>query len=210
MDQSPSQGKKWALTQQAFDQLLARLDPDRDRAAQEYELIRRKLMEFFDGWGCAFSEDYADETMNRVARIINEGKEISNLNSYYFLGVARNVLKEYWRKQKKESAGLDLSPPFQAGGMGESEQSQAMERCMEQCLQRLPPADREFIIAYYEGEKRQKIEAKKKLAERLGLTSLQMRKRAFRIRSELKACANECLNHLRTGGNRFDVFASII
>jgi hypothetical protein len=92
MDHSSWQKRKWHLTPKAFDQLLAQLHIDREQAAQEYERVRRRLLEFFDEWGCLSPEDCADETMNRIARIIDEGMEVRDLNSCYFLGEARPVL----------------------------------------------------------------------------------------------------------------------
>jgi RNA polymerase sigma factor (sigma-70 family) len=210
MDGSPLKKGQWVLTQQAFDQLLARLDSDRDRAAQEYERIRRKLLAFFDGRGCESSDEQVDEAMNRVARIIEEGREVVDLNSYYFLGVARNVLREYWRKKEQEVMAFDRQARQQFQAPGEPDYPPAMQQCMERCLQSLPPPQREFITMYYVGEKREKIETKKNLAERLGMTSLQIRKRAFKIRTALKECADQCLHQRSTGGNKFDHFASHI
>ena len=56
----------WALSQEAFDRLLAWLDPDRDRAGERYEEIRRKLIGIFLRRGCSTAEDLTDEAINRV------------------------------------------------------------------------------------------------------------------------------------------------
>jgi hypothetical protein len=55
------------LTPHEFETLLTRLDPDRDRAAQGYELLRRKLVKFFERNKCAGTEALADETIDRAA-----------------------------------------------------------------------------------------------------------------------------------------------
>src|SRR5437667_247442 len=60
--------KKWSLTQSAFDKFLACLDQDRDGAGLRYELIRSKLINYFDWRDCPSPEDHADETINRVVR----------------------------------------------------------------------------------------------------------------------------------------------
>jgi len=60
--------KDWLLTQEAFDNLLAWLDPDRERAGQKYEDIRFKLIRNFARRGCSIAEDLTDETINRVSR----------------------------------------------------------------------------------------------------------------------------------------------
>jgi len=48
-----------------------------------------------------------------------------------------------------------------------------------------------LILRYYQGEQRAKIENRRALAERLGLTINALRIRASRIRSRLEACVIE-------------------
>src|SRR5262249_35815848 len=60
--------RRWALTQEAFDKLLAALGPDRESAAEKYLEVRSNLIRFFEFRGCPFPEDHADETINRVAK----------------------------------------------------------------------------------------------------------------------------------------------
>src|SRR5204863_6195928 len=67
-DTKPVQGKPSGLTRESFEILLAQLDPDRERAGELYETIRRKLIRLFEWRGCACPEDLADETFNRGAR----------------------------------------------------------------------------------------------------------------------------------------------
>ena len=71
--------QKWSLTQTAFDRLLASLDSDRDIAADRYLRMRRNLVRLFEWRGCSTPEEYADETINRCARKIQEGEEIRDL-----------------------------------------------------------------------------------------------------------------------------------
>jgi hypothetical protein len=44
MDDAIPPTEKWVLTREAFERLLAWLDPDRERAGQKYEKIRQKLV----------------------------------------------------------------------------------------------------------------------------------------------------------------------
>jgi hypothetical protein len=55
------QRRKWYLTQEAFDQFLLLLDPDRDRARELYGTLRRNLVQLFVWRRCRDSEDHADE-----------------------------------------------------------------------------------------------------------------------------------------------------
>src|SRR4030095_8986131 len=56
------------LSARALRLLLARLDPDPDRAGAAYEALRRALVKFFDWRGARVPEEGADETLDRLAR----------------------------------------------------------------------------------------------------------------------------------------------
>ena len=64
--------KQWSLTKEAFDSLLSWLDPDREWAGEKYEVIRARLIKVFAYRGCHTPEELADETINRVAKKIDE------------------------------------------------------------------------------------------------------------------------------------------
>ena len=72
MDSVPFK-KDWSITPAAFERLLQELDPAREAAAEKYELIRNKLMSFFRWRACPTPEEYADRTIDRVARRLEEG-----------------------------------------------------------------------------------------------------------------------------------------
>ncbi|HWP43187.1 MAG TPA: hypothetical protein VNO14_08140, partial [Blastocatellia bacterium] len=82
----PSQKKEWILTHDAFSGLLAHFDEDAERAAREYEIIRAALIRLFRYRGCNSPDELADETINRVARKIEEGEVIARqeLSSYFY------------------------------------------------------------------------------------------------------------------------------
>jgi len=90
----PSQekaGARWTITQEAFDRFLGSLCDDRERAGDEYERIRGKLILFFQCRGIARCEDQADEAINRVARKLALREEIRDVE--YRLEI-RNKAKE--------------------------------------------------------------------------------------------------------------------
>jgi DNA-directed RNA polymerase specialized sigma24 family protein len=189
MDESTSPKPEWILTQGAFDQLLACLDTDRERAGGKYELLRRKLVRFFECHGCLFPEDYTDQTINRVARKVAHGERLQNPSSYFY-SVARMIFMESLRKQEKEQALLQhQSPPLILEEPGESDRL----RCLRHCIQRLPLESRELLVRYYEGEKRVQIENRRKLAEQFRIPLNALRIRACRLRKELETCIDKCL-----------------
>jgi DNA-directed RNA polymerase specialized sigma24 family protein len=194
--------KDWVLTQAAFDALLARLDPDPQRAGHAYESIRRRLITFFECRNCPVPEELADETINRVARRMLEGTDIRASNpASYFYGVARNVLSEFWDSAAASSSPLDSLPP---AGLADptqiAELNDARERrehgleCLENCLAALALQDRDLITSYYQGKTAAKIRNRKLLAAERGIGVNALRIRALRIREKLEACVERCLN----------------
>src|SRR3954451_21899367 len=103
--------QKWSLTQTAFDSLLARLDSNRDVAADRYLRMRRDLVRLFEWRGCCTPEDYADETINRCARKIDQGEEIRDVPTYS-IGVARMLLREMCRCRSRQARSLDETAEF--------------------------------------------------------------------------------------------------
>src|SRR5262249_34915539 len=68
--------KEWELTPEAFSKLLAELTPDPEVAGEKYEDLRGQLIKFFEWRGLLFPDQHADETLNRVARKIDEGERV--------------------------------------------------------------------------------------------------------------------------------------
>ena len=177
--------QRWALTQEGFDSLLAWLDPDRERAGKLYENIRRRLIRIFVCRGCAEPEDLADQTINRVAKRIDEIKQTySGDPALYFYGVANKVYLESLRRKR------EITPP------APETPSEEMERelnCLDQCMKTLPSDNRELVLQYYQKEKHDKILHRQNLAQQLGIPLNALRIRAHRIRGVLRDCVRDCL-----------------
>lgn len=77
------------LTEKAFARLLTALDINHDRAAEKYELLRRKLIKMFERRQCANSEELADETLDRLTGKM-ETELCSSVSSVVRLGVRQN------------------------------------------------------------------------------------------------------------------------
>lgn len=189
--------------QEDFETLLTWFSSDKKQAALIYENIRHKLLKFFEWRGCVHPEECIDQTIDRVISKVLQGEEIRTKNQYlYFLGVARNVLREYWKTQKKKSSSLDELPQSQLPSIDpeEIENQQLGEQlwqkrldCMKRCLQALSEEKRVMITGYYQGEKRTKIQNRQRLAQRLQLSENALRIRTHRIRDELEACVQHCM-----------------
>jgi len=195
--------KEWIITQEAFDRLLAELHPDSERAGEQYEKIRQKLVKLFLWRGCAIAEECADETFNRVAQKIFEGTKLWADDPYsYFHGVALNVLREYWRSPEQTAETLEEMAPPQALSADPEElllretehlEKERLLECLNQCLQKLPPESLHLITEYHQGEEPSDKARRKNLAHALGIPLNALRIRAYRIRVEIEKCVENCL-----------------
>jgi RNA polymerase sigma factor (sigma-70 family) len=182
------------LTSEELDALLRALGPDREKAGEQYESIRRKLVRLFEWRGCPFPEDLTDEAFNRVARQIARGVEPHDLFAY-FCGVAHLVHKETLRRQGREHQALesalktDVWPPAQDDETDVDDRLEALRGC----LQALSPDQRRLVLLYHQDENH--IRSRKTLSDELGLPMNALRIRVHRIRRKLEECVAEKLQN---------------
>ncbi len=186
-----SQQQMDALTQAAFDLLLARLDSDRQQAGVKYELLRRKLVKFFEWRGRTLPEDLADETINRVAKNLEAGEEIRSLAAYC-AGTARHVFLESLRGPREEKLVEDIPQT----SVVRAEESERRMECLERCLQELSRQEADLIMQYYQNDKPSRIASRKEISARLGIPLNALRIRTHRIRARLESCVEMCMKQV--------------
>lgn len=189
---SPYAMGNWELTEESFNLFLSWLDPDRDSAGRKFEDIRRRLVVVFDGRGCVRSDELVDETFKRFIRRLP-----AMLNTFtgdpipYLLVTAHHLHLEYIEKQP-------LPLPENISDMLATDDDEKMEAeffdaCLEECLGKLDPKDRSLSLDYYRWDKQAKIDFRKELARRLGLTANALRIKIHHLRNMLRPCIEECL-----------------
>jgi DNA-directed RNA polymerase specialized sigma24 family protein len=180
------------LNQEALDALLASLDPDRDRAGEKYEEIRRRLVHLFEWRGCPAPEDLADETINRVARQLAEGLTLRSDPYAYFCGVARLLSMEEGRREWREKKAFEAAewPP---AADPEEEPDPRLEH-LRHCLGTLKPNDRWLVLRYH--QEQQRIQARKQLCRELDIQMNALRIRVHRLRRKIETCIQERLEGL--------------
>jgi DNA-directed RNA polymerase specialized sigma24 family protein len=183
----------WKLTPEAFNKFLFNLAPDRTLAGERYEVIRHKLIRFFEWRDCPHPDEHADETLNRVIRKIDQGGELENPSTYVY-GVARMLLLEISKEKEREKNALQEVALAQPSVPDETDDSRAV--CLQRCLEALPAESRDLIIEYYQGEGQSKIENRKQLAERCSLPLNALRIRALRVREKLEVCVKSCVERI--------------
>jgi DNA-directed RNA polymerase specialized sigma24 family protein len=178
--------KKWVLTKESFDALLAWLDANPGAAAMKYEQIRTRLIKIFTCRGCFEPEDLADETIDRVARRLHDIEAtFAGDPMRYFHGVAHKIHLEYLRRKPT---------PQPAPPADDTAQTEREYECLERCMQQLSPTNRELVLQYYQEERQAKIDHRKRLAAQYGIAVNALRIRACRIRALLHECVQECVH----------------
>jgi DNA-directed RNA polymerase specialized sigma24 family protein len=122
-----------------------------------------------------------------------EGRIEDTPPARYCYIVAKFVFLEYIRRVRHDQKKLsehpsDTTPPAAEPADPEAADRERLLEGLERCLQQLPTLDRELILEYYRGEQRAKIERRRELAARLGLTINALSIRACRIRDKLESC----------------------
>ena len=177
------------ITRESFELLLGWLDPDQNTAAQKYEKIRQRLIRVFAGRGCHEAESLADVTIDRVMLKVPQLREtFVGEPVAYFYGVAQNVHLEWLRKQKRVSE-LNWEP---AAAVPADEENSAEFDCLELCLSKLTANVREMVIEYYRDEKKAKIDRRRRLSEKLGISAGALQTKMSRIRNTLLSCTRSC------------------
>ncbi len=181
--------EKLSITQEAFKLLLTWLDRNEVSAAEKYEKIRGRLIRIFVGRGCYEAELLADRTIDRVtAKVPQISSDYVGDPAAYFYGVANKIHLEWLRTQKREREMTFVD------NTAEPEDEEGCEySCLERCLESLPTNLRDLILEYYRDEKRAKINRRKSLAVKLGISIGALQIKASRIRSKLSSCVQECV-----------------
>lgn len=175
--------------------LLERLDPESETAARKYEELRGKISQLLRWRGCleSHADELADRTLDRVAAKLASGEQVDNVYSYA-AAVARFIWLEHSRRNRLDAVGDDLpdipvEPDFEI-----LEDDEPRIRCLRRCVTNFTDDDKNLVVAYYDTDAGEKIkDARKRLAEALGLTLNALKVRACRLRMRLEACINDCV-----------------
>jgi DNA-directed RNA polymerase specialized sigma24 family protein len=202
------------LTEVAFTRLLEWLDDGTDSGGETYLEMRRRLVAYFDRRNRSAPDALADETFNRIGRTLEKSGSIATRPpARYCYVVARFVLLEDLRRERRYvpfddvrganaiewrwTAGTDDAAAF------------AQERrfdCLDCCLRKLSPQQRALVVDYYGAAEGLRIDHRRDLATRLGITMNALGIRVCRIRSALETCVDACC---QTGLKGFPVSAPI-
>src|SRR5262245_14355917 len=190
------------LTRVAFNRLLDWLDDGKESDGETYLEMRRRLVSYFDRRGRLSADELADETLNRIARTLDEvGIIETKPPARYCYVVAKFVLLEDLRRDRRhvplDEARVPDAPRHAGRTHIDEERANREQRldCLDRCLETLKPEQRELIVEYYSEARQKKIERRRELARRLGITMNALAIRAWRIREGLMVCVQACGGH---------------
>ena len=191
------------LSQYVFDRLLEWLDDGTESHGERYLEMRRRLVSYFDRRNRPAADELADETLNRVARTLEQGGVIATRPpARYCYIIAKFVLFEDLRRERRHVA-LDETTinvdrrSFLADLAEDDALREQRLDCLDRCLELLEPEQRKLIVEYYRDTGRQKIERRRALADRLGISMNALAIRASRIRDTLLTYMTERRNARR-------------
>jgi len=189
-----------SLTAEAFETLLSNLAADRATAGDQYELIRLKLVKYFEVRMCSEPDDLADEAIDRVARRLADGETIRSPDLMrYVYGVARNVFLESWKRERRFPATADFTVPQPLADVSADERTSEWRLvCFRECLDELSDDSRSLLLRYYEHSGHKKIETRAELSASLGVPVNALRIRIHRVKAGLQKCMDQCMKRVRT------------
>jgi DNA-directed RNA polymerase specialized sigma24 family protein len=182
------------LTQLAFTRLLEWLDDGVESHGDRYLEMRRRLVSYFDRRNRPNANQLADETLNRIRRTLEQtGVIATKPPACYCYVIARFVLLEDLRRGRRH-VPFDEPRSIEASRSRGTSVDESSERlmlredsldCLDRSLGQLKPEQRDLVIEYYRDAHRQRIDRRRDLARRLGITTNALAIRACRIRDAL-------------------------
>lgn len=188
---------KWSSNEESFARFLTWLADGRNSDGQAYLDLRSRLVGYFERKGCLSADDLADETLERVNRRLDEVGRIDVETPAKFCYItAKFVFLEYLRGTRRKESSADAAEIERVKGTDdrkdEGDRKELLARCLDGCLSELPAGERTLIVEYYFGERRTKIDHRRALAEKLGISPNALAIRACRIRERLERCIKKC------------------
>ncbi|HMS41293.1 MAG TPA: hypothetical protein PKE69_13770 [Pyrinomonadaceae bacterium] len=181
--------KSSEVTPENFEIFLRWLNPQIEKAGDEYERLRFRLITFFTSRRCIYADELADVTLNRTIEKVTQlnAETIENKTSYVY-AIAKYVYLESLRKEKSFLEIEDkhfTAKPFQ--------EEDVSGICLDKCLGNLEFDQRKFILEYFSESKAQKIALHKKTADNLEISPTALRMKASRIKQKLSVCVKDCI-----------------
>lgn len=184
-----------ALKSEEFEALLAALTANGENSGQAYESMRRRLIVYFSARGVHDPEYAADVTLDRVARKIGDFVPGGpNSLNHFIYAFANNVRRESYRQDARLPLMDEAFLPEIGVPAAEIEQAVDIRfECLLKCLNEIPAQERELLLEYYSQDGMKKIELRKEISSRSGISTNNLHTRVYRIRERIRKKIHDCL-----------------
>jgi RNA polymerase sigma factor (sigma-70 family) len=187
--------RKESIDQDSFERFLNWVNPNRTTAGERLLSIRKKLVLFFSMRRATNPDELADETIDRVIRHFQEGKEIYTAKpEAYVYGVAKNVFRESIAEKYRTLPVTEFKEESYPGDQLEkliAREPDLEYECLRECLGHLSLPERDVFLRYY-SEGRHAKAYREELSKDLGITTQTLMTRISRTKSKLRHCILEC------------------
>lgn len=172
-----------SLTVERLAALLARFAEDGD-GEKKYKELWRKLERHFYLKGLSATDAAADETLDCVARILEDGKEEIHDVDAFAIGVANRI---FFARQKSERNERAAGHVFYALRENNDDEEEDSFETQARCFNLLTDAEKNLLIDYYaEYAANERHQKRKEIADRLGISYDLLRQKAARLRRKLE------------------------
>jgi DNA-directed RNA polymerase specialized sigma24 family protein len=178
--------KRMIKSDDLFEKFLTRCEPEMSSSFERHSRLRAKLIKFFGWKHCEDPEFLADETIGRLVTTVYSGETIEQ-PAAYALGTARNVYREYVRRQAK-LAPINENTEAADEKQLSTDDPEPFIHCARLCFQRLPHDKRLLLERYYSDEM-----DRGELARQESISLAGLRTKIHRLKAELRDCYNECI-----------------
>jgi DNA-directed RNA polymerase specialized sigma24 family protein len=183
------------LDQGSLQALLETLSRHSTEPGQAYELLRVRLIRFFQWNHCFHAEDLADTALDRLAAKIAAGEPILDPGKFVH-GIARMLVHEQGAQQMRENRLLSWLRWSASQRVSPDEAELSRQDALSHCLDQLPTDQRRLLERYYTGDTGVRIQNREQLARELGIGINALRNRALRLRQQLESCTSRRLGRL--------------
>lgn len=191
------------MTSKGYELLLAQLAENNAQAAEEYQILRRKIIYKFiredRGRWNPDHEFLADDVLSRTAEYLEAGKIAEKGVRALALGIAKIVWLTYIRKNPLP-VDAESAPETSYQPEVEEESEDARLACLRKCLIEICKNDeeRKNLLDYYRQSDNKLLEQRKSIAARLGISTNTLKTRMSRLRDKLRECVSECFKKQQT------------
>lgn len=148
--------------------------------------LEKKLVGLFGMKGISDTAGATHETIKRTAEKIAGEANVPDVERFC-LGIARNIAKEWWRRERREEEAFRRF--IESLADDPAEEVARIEHLLKPCFERLKDEEQQLLTDYCSIPKGvSAAEHRRQLADKLKLTSVALRIQISRLRDRLEEC----------------------